>query len=974
MIKPISSVKGLFILLGLFFSVHTLTAQSSMPPGANNYLQVTGHEVTGSLDNVNVVFFEVPDTVTSQLYFGVQSAGNTGVAAELDGVAGGATTSYYLIGGNGALSNSNSQKYKYTTAEVSANQHLTGAQLDSFSYLDNAAYPAWRYFSPVNPSQGEHIGNKYFFKVVTVITSGTDSKNAYRLDISSSPSNPPTTIPGVLSFAYDLCIALRVNGSNEWPTYPFVPAGSTGYIVFSGFDFDADTAGVTVGTAYNKANAQFQTTGTLINNINNALSGGATSTIWNRSFAVSGQVDGVWLGKYTENFAAQATAPSNTSEIWYWLNGTSITEEKDINAIPPPNQPASNATLRIYSSWFSPPTPDHVIIQPTSTTALVSPGSTTLTLQVVDASGQSALAAVNVYVQLSSATARIAGSVPVAGGLPAQNAVITTDSNGLATITVTDTAAESVNITLTTNGTSGSTSLPNTVANNSSTITFQTNPPPTISSSMNLTFTEGTAATVPTISVADSGTADITVANDFRIQIPAGLNAVFDTGASVTLTMGGTSVGKVHGGNTYTGVLTYENGNTRAVVGVTTNFAVGDTLTISGLAFTNANTNSSGSLTASYGGAGGPYGVIDDKVITITPSGTIYTWVGGTGGAPTDWNTTTNWTPNGVPNTNTESAVIPSAPLNQPSIPNGTNFTLKNLTIDSGGSANVTMNGNTITVQGAFSNDGTLRLRGDETLTFTGGMDTNSGTVEYYSAAGGTLIDFGAPDYYNLRIIGGGTWGVSAALSAYSLDLNTTTAGTLNLGNFDLTMTTALSMTNSAGQLVQGAGTFIAPGFSLSNGIYNGAGNGTISLSGALALTGGTFSLGNKNLTCTTFSQTVGGTYNGNTGTISSSGSVTLSGGTHNSNSYTLIMTGGGTSLTCSANRNPFNLTVNAGGAVTLGFALVLGGTMTISGGALDAGANYQITVGGNWSNTVGAAGFVERNGTVVFNGNGAMQ
>ena len=63
-----------------------------------------------------------------------------------------------------------------------------------------------------------------------------------------------------------------------------------------------------------------------------------------------------------------------------------------------------------------------------------------------------------------------------------------------------------------------------------------------------------------------------------------------------------------------------------------------------------------------------------------------------------------------------------------------------------------------------------------------------------------------------------------------------------------------------------------------------------------MSITGGTFSLGGKSLSCVDFSQT-GGTFNGNTGTITASGNVAVTGGTHNYNTYNLTMTGNGTTI-----------------------------------------------------------------------------
>ncbi|MBI3088306.1 MAG: filamentous hemagglutinin N-terminal domain-containing protein [Candidatus Omnitrophica bacterium] len=76
------------------------------------------------------------------------------------------------------------------------------------------------------------------------------------------------------------------------------------------------------------------------------------------------------------------------------------------------------------------------------------------------------------------------------------------------------------------------------------------------------------------------------------------------------------------------------------------------------------------------------------------------------------------------------------------------------LTISSG---TLSLNGHGLSVSGTFSNDGTLRLQGGESVTLAGGNDTDSGTWEYVGNGDGTvdlwtIKDFGATDYYNLLL------------------------------------------------------------------------------------------------------------------------------------------------------------------------------------------------------------------------------
>ena len=65
-----------FFLVCLSMLSTTSFSQSRIPKETSNYLQVTGVTADGGLDNVNVAFFEIPDTVTSTLYFTLRSPEN----------------------------------------------------------------------------------------------------------------------------------------------------------------------------------------------------------------------------------------------------------------------------------------------------------------------------------------------------------------------------------------------------------------------------------------------------------------------------------------------------------------------------------------------------------------------------------------------------------------------------------------------------------------------------------------------------------------------------------------------------------------------------------------------------------------------------------------------------------------------------------------------------------------------------------
>jgi len=111
--------------------------------------------------------------------------------------------------------------------------------------------------------------------------------------------------------------------------------------------------------------------------------------------------------------------------------------------------------------------------------------------------------------------------------------------------------------------------------------TIEIHTPLTTSSAANQTFTVGDSATaISTLTVTDhSGTASITTGNDIRIRIPASFNMTWDP-ADTTAVIGGAASTKV------STTVTYEDTNGTLVLDVTSNFAAGDQITVSGLSFT----------------------------------------------------------------------------------------------------------------------------------------------------------------------------------------------------------------------------------------------------------------------------------------------------------------------------------------------------------------------------------------------------
>jgi hypothetical protein len=185
---------------------------------------------------------------------------------------------------------------------------------------------------------------------------------------------------------------------------------------------------------------------------------------------------------------------------------------------------------------------------------------------------------------------------------------------------------------------------------------------------------------------------------------------------------------------------------------------------------------------------------------------------------------------------------------------NALNIGANNLTINTGGIFQLV--GEDFTMSGTFSNDGTFKLRGNETVTLT--QDTNSGTWEYGGLGGQsqsyTIKDFGATDYYNLLISAGfatgmdtfssgaakvvaGTFTINGNGSQYFSNgfaltvtgLTTMGAGIFNTGS--ATNTFNAGLTQTGGSIVASTGTVDINGnyTQTSGGVSGGSGNITVS-------------------------------------------------------------------------------------------------------------------------------------------------
>jgi hypothetical protein len=413
--------------------------------------------------------------------------------------------------------------------------------------------------------------------------------------------------------------------------------------------------------------------------------------------------------------------------------------------------------------------------------------------------------------------------------------------------------------------------------------------------------------------------------------------------------------------------------NSSGVSGGTDSLSTGsNTIDISGLGWSGANFYYRVKLTSD--GADTP--VLDD--VSIVYTATAATW---DGSSSNDWNTGANWDTGSAPG-NYHDIVIPNG--GSPVL--SANEELGNLTIQTGGTFD--LNGYDLTLNdgGAFSNFGTLRLHGDETLaSFTN--DTDSGTVEYDGA--GTYTSFPAGNSYkNIRFTNSGNWtpdgtmdvdgtftmtGGTFQQGAYRLniagnmtiesgavftksgngsllvldgDLTLENAAGANLGNVLIGSspdTTTLSGSLIADSLAIGAGDTL-----VTNGYNVIVGTGGITNSGTIIASGGP---GGSTSISTASGFVNHGTYTSGDSTFTLSGSF-INKGTFTANTGSVILDG--TNQTLSGSTTFYNLSKTVTSADTLTFTagdtFTISNTLTLQGASSNLLSLRSSTTGTQWS------------------------
>ncbi|HXG39043.1 MAG TPA: hypothetical protein VNL36_09775, partial [Bacteroidota bacterium] len=273
-----------------------------------------------------------------------------------------------------------------------------------------------------------------------------------------------------------------------------------------------------------------------------------------------------------------------------------------------------------------------------------------------------------------------------------------------------------------------------------------------------------------------------------------------------------------------------------------------------------------------------------------------------------------------------------------------------------------------------FPDASTMSIAGNLQIlsTGTGILEFNNQTA--LSISGNLLISGGTTQLTPNNTARSWTVGGSVMISGGTLDLsNGNKVGTLNVaGNFSITSGTltetgtgsgAVIFNGSGPQIYTSGGTVSnTVNFTVNNGSYLQMADGTTVVSG-----GGSFTLSSGATLGVT--SVDGITTSGATGNIQVTGTRTYSSGAHYIyNGTTAQVTGNGLTQNI-----PANLTINNSAGVTLSAATTISGNLTIASGAvLDASSsNFNMTVGGNWTNNGGT--FTPRAATVTFNGTGTQ-
>ena len=492
----------------------------------------------------------------------------------------------------------------------------------------------------------------------------------------------------------------------------------------------------------------------------------------------------------------------------------------------------------------------------------------------------------------------------------------------------------------------------------------------TVGSTGNLSFSSNVALGANTLSLAGSSTGTGTISG-----VISGTGSISKSGSG-TWTLSN-AANSYSGPTTVTGgilsVSTLANGGANSGIGASSNAATnlvlnGGTLQYTGAAVSTdrlfsvgtsggtIDASGTGTLAFTNTGAIGFNAQSGARLFTLTGTGTgsLASSIGDNGGA-------TSLTKSGAGTW----------------ILTGTNTYTGGTTISAG-----TLQGNTTSLQGNMTNNGTVVFDQATTGTYSGTM---SGTGAVTKQNTGTLVVSGANSYSGATTISAGTLQLGASSSGANSALGTAAAGTtvssgaaLDLNGYSIATGEALNLSGTGigntGALTNSSGTASTYNGTVTlaaNSSIGGAGNITLSagIAGNFLLTksdSSTLFLNGSAGTRTGGAQVDGGTLQlGNTAALGAAGqTVTLNGGTLNlatnttTNAYA-------TSVTASSAIVSNRASAGAGITHTLGTLSINGSTLSVSAGTnVSANTAYGLTFGATTLSANGVVFDIAKNGT----------
>jgi hypothetical protein len=174
---------------------------------------------------------EIPDTVTDTLYVRIFDPDVGDAHDELHG-AWNTETTFSLYGGEWAYTDPDARQAEFATTTDPG--IVTGTLLFSQTFTQSLTWDDQWLSVPITLTEGEHVGDKYVFKLSVVGANDGDDGNFYNVVLSTSDS-ANVAPEGARIFAYSWTFLLPT--VNPPRLYPYVTAST---LTFNQHNFDFD--------------------------------------------------------------------------------------------------------------------------------------------------------------------------------------------------------------------------------------------------------------------------------------------------------------------------------------------------------------------------------------------------------------------------------------------------------------------------------------------------------------------------------------------------------------------------------------------------------------------------------------------------------------------------------------------------------------------------------------------------------------